>query len=197
MYVGNKDLNTFSCISMLLGWQNSDGKWILGNTTNKGLTAADDIMLWDYALSSDQIKALYECSKDKNPMSGNCWQSATASTAAAKSAAPVAAKLQVSQSDPEPTSEPEKIDVYPNPTQGPLQIDVNLREPSSVEINVHDLKGSLIYNTTTSLAAGKTHLQMNLQNETKCNCPGLSTQMVIVTIRTSKLLTAQKVIIQP
>jgi len=53
--------------------------------------------------------------------------------------------------------------LHPNPTDGILNVDINLDEDQPITFSVYDLSGRLVYTTSGNAAAGEQSLQYDLK----------------------------------
>ncbi|WP_256009358.1 T9SS type A sorting domain-containing protein [Desertivirga xinjiangensis] len=201
----------FVCRYLMIGAQDYKhvSRWAVGASREKinggqAVKRIDDFMVWDQALSSEQVKKLYLCSKGKDP-NPSCWgQPVTPQAVIAATEEKDNQNLQQISTEEEEVSsnrfalEPvDFLKVYPNPSPtGKFTAEVYLEKDSWLNLLLTDLKGVVLMNKREQLIkAGKYTIALdNLNIGCSCSGNGSTSGMYILKVATNTFTKSAKLI---
>lgn len=194
---------TFNCKSLPYGSDKTSrvSSWNVGgptttlnqtttyNTKDLSVLGADCLMVWKTSLNKNEIYNLFVCSIGKQP--NTCWggKGSIVAKVAADSVVQVTTKSKNEGAE-------DSIEVYPNPTSGPVSLVINLKKSSPVFLQVIDLVGNILLNQAMDLSEGTNELSLNLKANAGCTCDGSSGQMVVVKVVSRNINSVSKIIIK-
>lgn len=195
VFVGKPD-NTFACQLKLQGVQDYSQSPDAGIGSPlpqyESVKAVDDLMIWQTALSADQLYHIYHCSHTQSPMT--CWggESGTSSTDARK-----ITEIPIPVTEPPLQVTESMLEVYPNPSNtGNFIIDLTVTEDTPVELQIVSLQGSVLLQRNEQAAKGTHRFALNALDGT-CGCSNNPNAGVyLLKVKTNQLSEVRRLVVQ-